>query len=86
VGTLRSDPELELSTISVGGALRRHRASTAMPNTPSRSAAELLIDREEDRTVRAVLVGMLREADRGSQGRTGSTRRTVSLRASGHRP
>jgi hypothetical protein len=31
----------------------------------SRAFAELLIDCEEDWTLRAVLVGMLREADRG---------------------
>ena len=30
----------------------------------SRAFAELLIDREEDRTLRAVLVGMLRESER----------------------
>jgi hypothetical protein len=34
----------------------------------SRAFAELLIDRDEDRTLRPVLVGMLREADRSSPG------------------
>jgi len=33
-----------------------------------RAFAELLIDREEDRTLRPMLVGMLREADRSSPG------------------
>jgi hypothetical protein len=34
----------------------------------SRAFAELLIDLEEDRTLRPMLVGMLREADRSSPG------------------
>jgi hypothetical protein len=37
--------------------------------------AELLIDCEEDRTLSALLVGMLREADPRALGRTGSPRR-----------
>ncbi len=32
-------------------------------NPKTRTFAQLLIDREEDRTLRAMLVGMLREAD-----------------------
>ena len=35
---------------------------------PSRAFAELLIDFEEDRVLRAVLVGMLRESDRSGPG------------------
>jgi hypothetical protein len=47
------------------------------PQSPA--LAELLIDCEEDRTLRAVLVGMLRETDRGG-GRSplGSVRNSVS--------
>jgi hypothetical protein len=43
-------------------------------NRESRTFAELLIDREEDRTLRAVLVGMLRR----SMQRQGSYRRSGS--------
>ena len=40
-------------------------AGVLSPSSPFRRRAELLIDCEEDWTLRAVLVGMLREADLG---------------------
>jgi hypothetical protein len=44
---------------------RADRISEFWSYPESRAFAELLIDREEDRTLRAMLVGMLRDADRG---------------------
>jgi hypothetical protein len=47
----------------------------------SRAFAELLIDCEEDRTLRAVLVGMLRESERAPE-----TRRARVARRAGAAP
>jgi hypothetical protein len=43
---------------------RADRIGEFWGNPKTRTFAELLIDSEEDRTLRAVLVGMLREAER----------------------
>ena len=44
---------------------RVHRIGSFWGNPKTRSFAELLIDCEEDRTLRAVFVGMLAEMERG---------------------
>ncbi len=45
---------------------RANRIGEFWGNPKTRTFAELLIDCEEDRVLRAVLVGMLREADRNA--------------------
>ena len=47
---------------------RVDRIGSHWGNRATRAFAELLIDCEDDRTLRAVLVGMLREANRGPRG------------------
>lgn len=50
---------------------RAERIGEFWSNPQSRAFAELLIDCEEDRASRAVLVGMLREAERGRRAERG---------------
>jgi hypothetical protein len=48
-----------------GGGHPRRIEEETLPRTKTRAFTELLIDCEEEWTLRAVLVGMLRETDGG---------------------
>jgi hypothetical protein len=58
-------PRAELLHVLMLPDFGRRRDRLVLGNPKTRTFAERLIDCEENRTLRAVLVGMLREADRG---------------------
>jgi hypothetical protein len=58
-------PRAELLHVLMLPDFGRRRDRLVLGNPKTRTFAKLLIDCEEDWTLRAVLVGMLREADRG---------------------
>ncbi|HET7309316.1 MAG TPA: hypothetical protein VFJ54_04230 [Actinomycetota bacterium] len=65
---LGAAPRAELLHVPIPDFERADRIGDFWGYPESRAFAELLIDREEDRTLRRVLVGTLREADRSSPG------------------
>jgi hypothetical protein len=62
--SLRPPARLEQKKILAAAVAQESLSSRVTPRPDARPVAELLTDSEEDRTLLAVLVGMLREADR----------------------